>query len=62
MNKMTEPAIEDQKVTSEEAMYFDARTQQGLADIEAGRILSVEEARSRMNTRIAAARQKNSRP
>ena len=48
MNKIIEPAIEPTMTRDEEA-YVVARARQGLADIEAGRTMTVEEARVRMN-------------
>lgn len=47
MNKMIEPAIEPTMTKDEEA-YMVARARQGLADIEAGRTMTVEDARARL--------------
>lgn len=56
-NRVTKLTAETQpELTAEEAAYYDARTHQGLSDIEAGRVFSVDEAKRRMTDRIATAR------
>lgn len=47
MNKMIEPAIEP-TMTKDEEVYMVAQARQGLSDIEAGRTMTVDEARARL--------------
>lgn len=51
MNKMTEATVEP-TMSKEDEAYAHARTLQGLADVEAGRFISVEQARENMRAFI----------